>query len=272
MAIPTILWADLTIDGSSSELREQFSQHCNVRITNPGSTGSRRTKSGAPNFSVLEYDYPDKRGLSVLRRIKRDHPSVPLIMITLAHSEALAIWAFRAGAWDYLSKPVSAGDIERVCARMQGLIDSKLSDTRRLPALSESPPPVETQYVAKADLDKSIEPAIRYIQTHLAEKINEKHLARLCGMSTFRFSRAFRQCYGMTFRESLLKHRIEASRRLLRNPELTITQDVEPAGLEAVLILIGVCRIRATAFKYSPQSSSPDGCRGAFRNDGRCRA
>ncbi len=224
MGSPTVLWADLTINGSSETLKKQFARRCDVRTIGPRGETLRQYAAGAPHFIFLEYDYPDKRGLNVLRRVKRTHPSVPLIMITLGHSEALAVWSFRAGAWDYLTKPVTSADVDRVCDRMRKLVADRTPFTRRLPALVESAPPVDTQYVARSGADRQLAPAVRYIESHFAEKITETRLAGLCGMNTFRFSRAFRECYGMTFREALLRYRIKAARRLLENPSLTITQ------------------------------------------------
>ena len=230
MSSPTLLWADLTLHGSSKELQEQFAARCLVRTVGPRGETLRQCSTSAPHFICLEYDYPDKRSLNVLRSVKRTHPSVPLIMITLTHSEALAVWSFRAGVWDYLTKPVTSAEVDRICSRMQKLVSNRLPSVRRAPALVESEPPVDTQYVARTGANRQLDPALRYIESHFAEKITETRLAELCGMNTFRFSRAFRACYGMTFREALLTYRIRASRRLLENPNLTITQVAFMAG------------------------------------------
>jgi DNA-binding NtrC family response regulator len=64
----------------------------------------------APLVTCFQYDYPDLPGLAELRLVKERMPSVPLLMITQAHSELLAVWAFRAGVRDFFVQPV---DVDR---------------------------------------------------------------------------------------------------------------------------------------------------------------
>ena len=65
----------------------------------------------APQILCFEYDYPDLKGLRTLQKTKHQFPSLPVLMVTEYHSESLAVWAFRAGIWDYLVKPVAVEDI-----------------------------------------------------------------------------------------------------------------------------------------------------------------
>jgi len=53
---------------------------------------------------LLDYRLPDFDGLECLRNIRRDHPSVPVVLITGAGSEELAVEAMKLGAVDYLVK------------------------------------------------------------------------------------------------------------------------------------------------------------------------
>jgi two-component system, response regulator YesN len=53
-------------------------------------------------------------------------------------------------------------------------------------------------------------------------------LAELCGMNVFMFSKVFRREHDMTFREFLLRYRIERAKELLQNPAMTST---DVAGL-----------------------------------------
>ncbi len=224
MDTPVVLWADLTVNGSSAELRKIFAKRCRIQLSAIGDDSDSSIRTNPPNFACLEYDFPDRRGLTMLRDLKHRCPSVPLIMITLAHSEALAVWAFRAGAWDYLTKPVDPADVERIAARMRSLLSAREHNSKRRPAIVESDPPAETQYRARTGSSDSIAAAVPFIQTHLGGKITEKKVADECGMTTFRFSRAFHEHHGITFREMLLRLRIDRSKRLLLNSQLSVTQ------------------------------------------------
>jgi signal transduction histidine kinase/CheY-like chemotaxis protein len=53
--------------------------------------------------ALLDLNLPDSQGLDTLTRIVRDHPSLPIVVLT-AHDEQLAGAALHAGAQDYLRK------------------------------------------------------------------------------------------------------------------------------------------------------------------------
>jgi DNA-binding NarL/FixJ family response regulator len=55
-----------------------------------------------PAALCFEFDYPDRERLLAMQSVKRSHPRLPILMLTLGHSESLAVWAFRARVWNYL--------------------------------------------------------------------------------------------------------------------------------------------------------------------------
>jgi len=44
-------------------------------------------------------------GLSLLARIRQQHPDIPVVMVTAVHDISVALAAIRNGAYDYLLKP-----------------------------------------------------------------------------------------------------------------------------------------------------------------------
>ena len=44
-------------------------------------------------------------GLSLLARIRLEHPDIPVVMVTAVHDISVALTAIRNGAYDYLPKP-----------------------------------------------------------------------------------------------------------------------------------------------------------------------
>src|SRR5208282_792138 len=44
-------------------------------------------------------------GLTLLSRIRLDHPDLPVVMVTAVHDISVALAAIRNGAYDYLLKP-----------------------------------------------------------------------------------------------------------------------------------------------------------------------
>ena len=60
-----------------------------------------------PEVMVLDLRMPGMQGMEVLRRVKRDHPYVQVIILTGHGSEADRELAEELGAFDYLQKPVN---------------------------------------------------------------------------------------------------------------------------------------------------------------------
>lgn len=53
---------------------------------------------------LLDISMPDRNGLETLKRLKRDHPSLPVLMLSMHPEEQYAIRALKAGAAGYLTK------------------------------------------------------------------------------------------------------------------------------------------------------------------------
>ena len=77
--------------------------------------GSEAWEEAAPDLVILDLMLPDGEGMDLLR-----HPPAPgakVIMITGHEDLERASEAMRLGAFDYIHKPVSADEIERVVDR-----------------------------------------------------------------------------------------------------------------------------------------------------------
>ncbi len=61
-----------------------------------------------PDLVLTDEHMPNLKGLDLIRRVKRDLPMLPVILMTAEGSETLAVEALRAGASDYLVKPFDA--------------------------------------------------------------------------------------------------------------------------------------------------------------------
>lgn len=180
----------------------------------------------SPIAVCFHFDYPDARGLSDLRLTKRLLPSVPLLMISQAHSEALAVWAFRTRVWDYFAQPV---DLPRFLAVIRTLSGFRHGGAPSAPARSELdftnpiPPEARQRCGGARNEQLIIDQAMSYVEANLHRKIAQAQVAQLCGLSAFQFSRLFKRIANRTFQEYLLCRRIEEARRLLANPAVSVT-------------------------------------------------
>ena len=101
------LWVDLTLSVKEGEPPPSFRSHCDTIYCSDPTQIDDLVENRSIDVICFDYDYPDRAGLRLLRDTKTAHPSIPLIMLTVQHSESLAIWAFRSKVWDYLVKPVT---------------------------------------------------------------------------------------------------------------------------------------------------------------------
>jgi DNA-binding NtrC family response regulator len=74
-------------------------------------------KHRIPDIIVLDLKMPGIDGLEVLRRVKKSHPQIQVIIVTGHGSERDKAAAMRWGAYDHLQKPVDINDLVRLMDR-----------------------------------------------------------------------------------------------------------------------------------------------------------
>ena len=75
---------------------------------------------GRADVYLLDVRLPDGSGIDVLRTIKVNEPAAPVVMISGHGTIADAVEATRAGAWDFLEKPLSR---ERVLVSLRNALE-----------------------------------------------------------------------------------------------------------------------------------------------------
>ncbi|MBB3189259.1 helix-turn-helix transcriptional regulator [Halomonas cerina] len=197
-----------------------------VEFVQPGEDPIPRMQHRPPVVCCLHFDYPDWQGLTDLRRIKQEVTSVPLLMITQAHSERLAVWAFRARVWDYFVQPVDTSRLLEVIASLRSvrIPGAGAPAPRRMPAIDNAmPPEARLRCQRSGGQQPLLDRALAYIDQNLHRKIAQAEVAELCELNTFQFSRLFKKLTGVTFQEYLQHRRIAEAMRLLANPKASVT-------------------------------------------------
>ncbi|MFV0277022.1 MAG: sigma-54-dependent transcriptional regulator [Parahaliea sp.] len=70
-----------------------------------------RLRDTPPDLCLTDMRLPDGNGIGLVETIQRDYPQVPVAMITAHGSVETAISALKAGAFDFISKPI---ELERL--------------------------------------------------------------------------------------------------------------------------------------------------------------
>ncbi|WP_341524323.1 sigma-54 dependent transcriptional regulator [Pseudomonas sp. G.S.17] len=93
------------------------------------------------DLCLTDMRLPDGNGLELVQHIQQRHAQVPVAMITAHGNLDTAIHALKAGAFDFLTKPVDLGRLRELVSsalRLQAPSQSERSIDRRL--LGDSPP------------------------------------------------------------------------------------------------------------------------------------
>ncbi|GAA1687554.1 response regulator transcription factor [Streptomyces yatensis] len=90
-----------------------------VRTAGDGAEAIRITRELRPDAVVLDVMLPDMDGLTVLGRLRRELPDVPVLFLTARDAVEDRIAGLTAGGDDYVTKPFS---LEEVVARLRGLL------------------------------------------------------------------------------------------------------------------------------------------------------
>jgi AraC-like DNA-binding protein/CheY-like chemotaxis protein len=221
MRRPLLLWLNCTSKPEIPELRrkamESFEVSC-VRLDDANAA----ILSLRPKALCFDFDYPDRARLARMQSIKRANMQLPVLMLTVEHSESLAIWAFRMPVWNYLVKPVSAVELQD---NLQALIQIVRTERRlgRAVCLRATDVPQGVPESRHDDPHVALLPAISLIEQHYNTRVSADRVARACGMSRFVFSRQFHSTFGLTFQDYLLRFRVAEACRLLEHGSVSIT-------------------------------------------------
>jgi signal transduction histidine kinase len=104
-------------DGPRESLRMILKQDHDVAVFNNGPAALEAIAVHQPDLVFLDLRMPEMEGTEVLRRIKESWPDVNVAIITAFAAVDSARLAVRYGALDYLTKPYSVADVERIVDR-----------------------------------------------------------------------------------------------------------------------------------------------------------
>ena len=91
-----------------------------VNVTLTGETAMAQLEKYKPDIVLLDYRLPDTNGLDLLGRIQMVDRRIRVIMITGEGNIQLAVQAIKAGAYDYLAKPVVLKELKLLLKKIAG--------------------------------------------------------------------------------------------------------------------------------------------------------
>jgi len=91
-----------------------------VTLAGTAEEGLRRLAEVGPDVVVIDFQLPGMDGLAAIGTIRERDPNARVIMLTGQGNVQIAVDAMKAGAADFLSKPVSLPDLKRVLDKVAG--------------------------------------------------------------------------------------------------------------------------------------------------------
>ena len=217
------LWVDLRVASAEASVCEELATAFQgIKLSEPMVIGEAITVH-RPSFICFEFDQPDRRRLQALQATKLYFPPLPILMLTEAHSEALATWSFRSRVWDYLVKPVTFDELAWRARALYRLAETTGAPGERRNLFPSQPVPVGER-VGRSMPRTATTAAIDYVHAHLEKRILLTTAASLCHLSVSEFSRVFKREQGLTFCDFLLRSRVAKARELLASPGATVSE------------------------------------------------
>lgn len=174
-------------------------------------------RRGRIDIAIVDYLLPGGDGLGLLKELREIKPALPAILVTAYSTENLVIKALRAGATDYIRKPVRFS-----------FLKEKIQEILQQSDEPESPvPPVSRD-------DVIIEGLATHIENHFSQDISLDQIAAMAGMNRYRFCRAFKKIMGESYTSYLNSVRVRNAADLIRNSELQIVEIAYAVGYNCV--------------------------------------
>jgi signal transduction histidine kinase len=103
--------------GPRESMRMILKRSYHVRTAAGGEEALREIECDLPDLVFLDLRMPGMHGTELLQAIKETHPEVQVAVITAYAGVDSARLAIRCGAVDYLTKPYSVADVERIAEK-----------------------------------------------------------------------------------------------------------------------------------------------------------
>jgi two-component system response regulator HydG len=106
----------------------------------------------APDLVLTDLKMPGMDGIELLGKVREHDPDVPVVVMTAFGAVETAVGAMRAGARDYITKPVNVGELQVVIAREveqrrlraeAGLLRERLAERYRFENIVGSSAPMQ---------------------------------------------------------------------------------------------------------------------------------
>lgn len=201
--------------------------NCQVVATaNDGMEGKRLIEEYRPDMIFLDICMPEMNGLSMIAAIKSQFPNLEISILTGFRDFDYAQEAIRLGVTRFLLKPSNMDELQEAISAMCENLNKKgiMGDE---PTESGE---IDAQEHESASSSFIVKNAMAYIEENYMHKLTLGEVAEKTYVSQWHLSKLLNRHMEQSFSEILNHVRIEAAKKLLKDPSLRIGDISEQVG------------------------------------------
>ena len=180
-------------------------------------SGAEAIRQHQPHILFTDIRMPGDDGLTMLAGLRSEYPDMQVIVLTGYRDFQYAQEAIRLGVARFLLKP----------SKMSEINEALQAVTERL---DKAAPEEEKEELREHSGSFIVRQATAYIENHYAEKLTLQDVADACYVSQWHLSKLLNRHTDGNFYDVLNSVRINAAKRLLRDPSLKIGEIGEMVG------------------------------------------
>ena len=180
-------------------------------------SGAAAIRQFQPHIVFTDIRMPGDDGLTMLAGLRSEYPDMQVIVLTGYRDFQYAQEAIRLGVARFLLKPYKMGEINEALQAVTERLD-------------KAAPEQEREELREHSGSFLVRQATAYIESHYAEKLTLQDVADACYVSQWHLSKLLNRHTDGNFYDVLNSVRINAAKRLLRDPSLKIGEIAERVG------------------------------------------
>lgn len=193
-----------------------------LEVVGEASNGEEAVKQALllkPDIILMDINMPLMDGLQASRKIKEENKDIEIIILTAYNYFEYARQGIKVGVSDYLLKPFSneefSTSLNEIMKKInEGKIDLVKQDNELVEEVSGYP----------NNNAEIVESAKKYIQMNYKKEISLEEIANHVAISSYYLSRIFSKSEGITYKDYLIKLRMEKAKQLLRDGRKSIKE------------------------------------------------
>jgi two-component system response regulator YesN len=184
-----------------------------------GEQAVEKASLSRPDIILMDINMPMMDGLQAAEKIKEENKNAEIVILTAYNYFEYAKRGIKIGVSDYLLKPYSDEEFLDSINRVIGKIEERtyLSEPER--ELVD-----EVSNENNSNNIEIVETAKKYIQMNYTKEISLEEIAIHVSVSSFYLSRVFSKSVGMTYKDYLIKLRMEKAKQLLKEGKKAIKE------------------------------------------------